>query len=114
MPKGKAFIVVGHRHWGKSSTLKALTNGNVHDDSIEIDGRSFFIRRMSNDDDSEGLVEFAKGLKPKIDLLLMTLCPAFDKPERMTNEVLELLHAQFPEVECIRVQSMLAAEHRLA
>jgi hypothetical protein len=26
MSKGKAFLVVGHKHWDKSTTLKALTD----------------------------------------------------------------------------------------
>lgn len=49
-PKQQAFFVVGHSHWGKSRTLKALTGNSAYVRSMSIGGRSFAIRRRSNDD----------------------------------------------------------------
>jgi hypothetical protein len=46
----KIVFVVGHERWGKSKTLRSLTNGNIHRRRIIISGTEFYVRRMSNDD----------------------------------------------------------------
>lgn len=71
----KAFILVGHSNWGKSRTLKCLTQNNIYRRNIQIGGIEFFIRRMSNADNSESLLRFVKNTEePNI---IMTLSPNF-------------------------------------
>ena len=83
MSKGKAFIVVGHADWGKSDTLKALTNGSRHKQKWDIGKVEVFIRRMSNDDEEEKLEEFVKGLdQDETPYLVATLCPTFNMERR--------------------------------
>jgi len=60
--KKKAFAVVGHSNWGKSYTLRALTDNTPQYRWWEIKGELFNIKRMSNDDDTEGLLEFVEGI----------------------------------------------------
>lgn len=78
MNKPIAVLIVGHADWGKSRTLRELTNGNFRQRRITIKGTEFFIRRMSNDDDPEGFIIFVENLdataKPQ---LLATFCPKF-------------------------------------
>jgi len=83
MQRGKAFFVVGHAHWGKSSTLRALTS-NTRVGWFEIKLKLFFIRRMSNDDVPEGFYDFLRDLDPaKKPLVIIALCPTFeDERER--------------------------------
>jgi hypothetical protein len=79
MPKGKAFLVVGHKDWGKSSTLKALTDGSRYPRQWVIKSVEFFVRRMSNDDFPESLIELASNLDPKTTPhVIATLCPTFN------------------------------------
>jgi hypothetical protein len=59
----QAFFVVGHSNWGKSSTLKALA-APPQVRKVVVGGRTFFIRRMSNDDRPNDWVAFIKGLRP--------------------------------------------------
>lgn len=82
MSKGKAFLVVGHKNWGKSTTLKALTDDSRYPRRWTIDSIDFFIRRMSNDDFPESLRDFINGLDPEVlPRVIATLCPTFnDKP----------------------------------
>ncbi|WP_353164396.1 hypothetical protein [Empedobacter brevis] len=47
----KIFLYVGHSNFGKSFALKELTNGSSHQKSTLIDGKTFKVRKMSNDDD---------------------------------------------------------------
>ena len=76
-----AIVLVGHSNWGKSKTLKALTNDIVQYRYWDIADRTFFIRRMSNDDFSQDLKEFVENLSPdKQEFVLLTLCPDFDEP----------------------------------
>lgn len=79
MPKGKAFLVVGHKNWGKSTTLKALTGSSRFERTWIIGKAEFFIRRMSNDDIPKSLKDFVNGLDPDVrPLLIATLCPTFN------------------------------------
>ncbi len=76
MAKGKAFFVVGHKNWGKSDTLEALTGGNYHFRYWPVNGHKFFIRRMSDDDRPEQYREFARHLDPDhMPYVLAALCP---------------------------------------
>jgi hypothetical protein len=84
MLKGKAFFVVGHKDWGKSSTLKALTDGSRFPRTWVIASIAFFVRRMSNDDFPESLIRLANRLHPQTTPhVIATLCPTFnDKKAR--------------------------------
>jgi len=76
MPQGQVFLVVGHENWGKSRTLKAMTDGNVHAKEVRIGSKSFFIRRMSNDDRPEEWVQFVDTLDPtEKPHVILTVCP---------------------------------------
>ena len=79
MNRGRAFLVVGHKHWGKSTTLKALTGGNRSLRVWRIGPIPFFIRRMSNDDIPRSLIKFVSGLDPATKpRVIATLCPTFN------------------------------------
>jgi len=70
MAKGKAFLVVGHKHWGNLQPLKPLTDGN----SIPAHRENwvklfFFVRRMSNDDVPDSLIELVNSLDPETTLV---------------------------------------------
>jgi hypothetical protein len=79
MAKGKAFVVVGHKNWGKSLTLKALTNGDHNERTIKLNGNKFFIRRMSNDDVPLSFLKFIEKLDPlSKSHVILTLCPDFE------------------------------------
>jgi GTP-binding protein EngB required for normal cell division len=84
----KAFILVGHSNWGKSRTLKCLTGNSRYVKKIPIAGITFFIRRMSNDDDGQSLLDFVSKIdQPNI---IMTLCPNFQENEK-TIDILSTL-----------------------
>ena len=94
--KGKAFILVGHENWGKSQTLKSLTDGSRYVKRININGRELFIRRMSNDDKPESLVRFVKNLNPQHDTyVILTLCPNFHDSKRKTLNILAELSQEY-------------------
>jgi predicted ATP-dependent endonuclease of OLD family len=97
MAKGKAFVVVGHNNWGKSQTLRALTDGNWHIKWTTIGGKDFKVKRMSNDDlPADHLVNFLTEIDKKdIPFIIITLCPAFGKKDRKTEKILKLLCAKY-------------------
>jgi hypothetical protein len=79
MNRGKAFLVVGHKHWGKSATLKALTDGNRFLRTWKIGSTLFFVRRMSNDDIPDSLIALVNNLDPDTTpRVIATLCPTFN------------------------------------
>jgi len=76
----KCFILVGHSHWGKSHTLRALTEGRLGRHIIipAIDPRlEAYVRRISNDDNEDALIRFSGDLALRIsqDYLILTFCP---------------------------------------
>ncbi len=94
MSKGKIVFVVGHAHWGKSQTLRALTNDDFRVRKIGIGGEEFFIRRMSNDDQPEGYIKFMQSVYPATKPnLIATLCPNFHNPDAATESILSTLRA---------------------
>src|SRR3972149_11354391 len=100
MPKGKAFVVVGHRNWGKSRTLKALTDGSSHLQTLTIKSFDFYIRRMSNDDVPERLpnqfADFVENLDPNLyPYLIVALCPNFTDPLPKTTTILRELAKKY-------------------
>ncbi len=77
--RGKAFLVVGHKNWGKSRTLRSLTGENAHVQWVPIAGQRLFVRRMSNDDQPEGFDEFVCSLDPaKKKNVIVAFCPVFE------------------------------------
>jgi hypothetical protein len=77
MEKGKAFAVVGHKHWGKSTTLLLLTDGRKLQ-HFTIKGREFCIKRMSNDDVPASFFLWLKKLKVEdCPGVIIALCPTF-------------------------------------
>lgn len=92
MNKNIVIFVVGHENWGKSKTLRALTNDNYQVKKKTVGEIEFFIRRMSNDDDQDGYFKFMKLLDPKYKPnLVAALCPNFERPGARTVDVLEIL-----------------------
>ncbi len=100
MSKGKAFVLVGHRNWGKSRTLKALADGSSHLQTLTIKSHDFFIRRMSNDDVPEKLpnrfTDFVENLDSDLyPYLIVTLCPNFTDALPKTKAVLQDLAKKY-------------------
>ncbi len=99
MEKGKAFFVVGHKHWGKTETLKSLTRGRqLH--WIPIGEFKFFIRRMSNDDIKSSYYEFIEELNPASKpRIVSAFCPTFSAETAETggdaNLILETLRRNY-------------------
>jgi len=92
MPKPKVFFVVGHSNWGKSKTLRALTNEDYRVRRTTISGVEYFIRRMSNDDLPDSFIEWMTMVNPKKwPNILATLCPDFEDPDKGTVAVLQAL-----------------------
>lgn len=84
MKKGQAFIVVGHRHWGKSTTLRELASGKL---SVVLSAYKLFIKRMSNDDPpvSRLLKFILKQIRLSRRYLIIALCPDFDTENTITT-----------------------------
>jgi hypothetical protein len=90
MKKGRVVFVVGYSNWGKSRTLRSLTNGNSHQKLILIQGTEFFIRRMSNDDKPKDFYAFIDCVDPADKpQLIVAFCPEFH--ERRVQQSLETL-----------------------
>ena len=95
MPKGKAFVIVGHSNWGKSRTIRQLT-GSKRRAWIQLKDVWIFIRRMSNDDIAEDLRKFLDKIDPNVKkVIIITLCPNFADPDRKTKEILRLLKDKY-------------------
>lgn len=84
MAQGKAFAVVGHKNWGKSKTLKALTDGDVYQRKCTIKAKKFLVRRMSNDDRPQSFYDLLNDLRPdQWQYVILALCPTLtDKRKR--------------------------------
>lgn len=81
MEKARIVFVVGHRRWGKSTTLTALANGMRR--YITLAGVEFFIRRMSNDDRPEEFFAAMAGVKAaKAPNLIVAFCPTMEEDPR--------------------------------
>lgn len=75
----KAFIYVGHSNWGKSFALKKITNNSSKTKSCNINGKHIFVRKMSNDDDSNKLLKFVKDIPGKWENnFIIAYCPKQD------------------------------------
>jgi len=93
MPDPKVFFVVGHSNWGKSKTLRALTNGNHRVRRTTISKQEFFIRRMSNDDLPDSFINRMSTIHPnQWPNIIAALCPDFNDSNKKTKEVLQALN----------------------
>jgi hypothetical protein len=73
MSKPVAFLVVGHRQWGKSRTIRALA---LKPGWVTIAGRRFFVRIMSNDDQKRSYSDFVAAVRPeRRPFLVAAYCP---------------------------------------
>lgn len=92
---GKIAFVVGHSNWGKSSTLRALTNDEFRVRWHTISKVDFFIRRMSNDDQTQGYIDFMTKITPaKYQSLIAALCPKIDDAKNPTEKILKNLDSK--------------------
>ena len=93
MAAQRSVFIVGHAHWGKSRTLRALTEGNRYQRYIRLSEVEFFIRRMSNDDRPKKYYKFIRDLQPSsISNLIASFCPEFSDPR--VRECLENLRSK--------------------
>lgn len=92
----KAFIVVGHSNWGKSETLKCLTNGIHQKRRINIGVDNFRIKRMSNDDFPDRVLDFLeKAFEENYKNIIMALCPDFENKDKKTKYILDKLSERY-------------------
>jgi len=78
MKKGKLFAVIGHKRWGKSTTLLFLTD-HKKVRYFTIKGQRFCIKRMSNDDIPKPFFQWIKDIEPETcPAVIIALCPTFD------------------------------------
>lgn len=95
MAKGKAFILVGHSHWGKSLTLRQLTKGTKKG-WWEIKDNYVFIKRMSNDDIPESVINFVDNLDSEYkNVIIMTLCPNFEEENHKTKYIINKVEKNY-------------------
>ena len=88
----KIIFVVGHSNWGKSKTLKCLTNDSRYVKTYTINDINWFIRRMSNDDYSKSYCNFMKNLNAEINPnVIAAFCPNFE--EKRNEETIEILNS---------------------
>jgi hypothetical protein len=96
MTKGKAFVVVGHSNWGKSETLRVLTDGSYKMQHCIINDIFIKVKKMSNDDIPISLIKFLKTADPKTwPYIIVALCPDFNDDSKMTRELLELIQQKY-------------------
>jgi hypothetical protein len=72
----KVFIYVGHSNWGKSMALKMLTGGSSRKKIANISNHIVRVRKMSNDDDKQGLLDWVKDIPlMHYDRFIIAFCP---------------------------------------
>jgi hypothetical protein len=82
LKKGKAFVLVSSRRWGKAHTLAVLTSGKPLRRFL-INGIRFAIRRMSNDEDDEGFFNLLEYMFPDSrPHVILAMCPTFKEDRR--------------------------------
>jgi hypothetical protein len=87
--KGKAFILVGRAHWGKSYTLRELTGGSRSIRHTVINGIRFFVRKMSNTDFWESFIAFIQTVT--VDRLIIS----FSAGTPNDTGILDILKARY-------------------
>lgn len=97
MKRKIVIFVVGHSDWGKASTLKALTRGDVRTKQWNIAGEWFTLKRRSNDDPLKPPYETTLQFVQRADLhhsLVLALAPSFKNEEHQTLQILETLKSK--------------------
>ena len=85
----KVFIYVGHSNWGKSMTLKLLTDGSSHKKVAAISSKLIRVSKMSNDEDGKGLLNWVKKFPQlKYQNFIIAYCPKHPITEPPTEEQL--------------------------
>lgn len=75
----KVFIYVGHSNWGKSFALKKITGNSSRIKHTTINNHYIFVRKMSNDDDSKGLLDFVQSIPNRMENnFIIAYCPKHD------------------------------------
>lgn len=94
MQSKRAAFVVGHEHWGKTRTLRALMQICAGEGRrVTIGDQEFFVRATSNDDRPKHYREFMTSTEWSY--LVAALCPKFkklsnfDNPRKEADEVLQ-------------------------
>ncbi|EKF9385688.1 hypothetical protein O1B81_003560 [Vibrio cholerae] len=86
----KSFLLLVMLIGGKSKTLKALTDDNRYVKNYHLGGCSWFIRRMSNDDQPGGYYDFMENFSQSH--LIAAFCPNFDEERKdKTTRILQAL-----------------------
>ncbi len=74
----KVFIYVGHSNWGKSMALKMITGGSSRIKTATISGHNVRVRKMSNDDNGQGLLDWVKNIPlMHYDRFIVAFCPKY-------------------------------------
>lgn len=96
MQNRRAVFVVGHEHWGKTRTLRALMRIGVGEGRrVTIGDQEFLVRTTSNDDRPKRYREFMASTEWFY--LVAALCPKFkkltnfDNPRKEVDETLQCL-----------------------
>lgn len=94
----KVFVYVGHSNWGKSFALKKLTNNSSREKRCTINGKTIYVRKMSNDDDGKDdkpkLLNFVKKIpKMNYNYFIIAYCPNHDKAntEKAKQNAMDIL-----------------------
>lgn len=67
------FLYVGHDGWGKSETLRKITENDKKKKIVTITDQQFFVKKMSNE---SKLLKYAKSVdKSKYDNHVLAFCP---------------------------------------
>lgn len=75
----KAFIYVGHSNWGKSFALRHVTDDNSYKKWAQINGIWFWVRKMSNDDQPQGLLKAVRAIAGEAcDHYIFAYCPTHE------------------------------------
>lgn len=90
----KTIVLAGHENFGKTKTLQALT-GKQRATTVTIDKTGYVLHNMSNDDDPKRMLDFVGNLDPaQTTNLIITLCPNFHNPKKLTLQILSQLKAK--------------------
>jgi hypothetical protein len=89
----KAFIYVGHSNWGKSFTLRRLTNNSSYVKTININNKWVWVRKMSNDDKPQELLDFVNSIPSNwYQNFILAYCPTHENVNnRIARRILNSL-----------------------